>query len=454
LIHDINDYCKDLKDFEISFERVNLRSIIDFAFHILISLINKDTLKKANVVPLLYISTSVPNMILTDEKRLKQLLVNLISNSCKFTNKGTITLKVTYEKNEEGNYFFQFVIEDTGVGISKEEIGKLFEEYSEINKTYFQLNKEGTGLGLSICRKIIERMGGKISCESENGVTIFKFIIFNEIETFISQRKEISITQSPEFIISTISDKENEKLLSCLPTRLDVRQKSTTSSTFKAHTKRIRMVDYTYDKNQIEQIYSVNSEVEDVSLDMKYFSDSRRSEVGKNNFEIENRIFKLLKNKGFDKVRINFTYFINPILKYIKYVIEERMIILIVDDEKINANSLKKLINLYCKDKKKNVKVIYLFDAIEALYLLLIDNMFYFRIKLVFTDLNMRFMNGEMFVRVVNSLKLSNFSADNLIIYSSPCLETISILNAMGVKHFVQKPSSKGELYDKLNTFL
>lgn len=94
--------------------------------------------------------------IVTDRKRLSQVLINMITNSCKFTSKGNITFG--YELRDEEIYFF---VKDTGIGISKDDIPKLFHRFVKLD-TFVQ----GTGLGLSISKHIIEKLGGKIGADS------------------------------------------------------------------------------------------------------------------------------------------------------------------------------------------------------------------------------------------------------------------------------------------------
>ncbi|MDM8536051.1 transporter substrate-binding domain-containing protein [Desulfobacterales bacterium HSG17] len=98
-----------------------------------------------------------------DERRLRQILINLLGNSVKFTDKGTITLKV--EKQEQD---VNFSIIDTGTGISSEDIQKIFDPFHQTGDQKYQV--QGTGLGLSITRNLIELMGGKLEVSSQPGV--------------------------------------------------------------------------------------------------------------------------------------------------------------------------------------------------------------------------------------------------------------------------------------------
>ncbi len=114
--------------------------------------------------------SNLPQGIEADEKRLRQVLLNLLGNAIKFTDSGSVTLKV--EINESNSTIpiprIKFQIEDTGVGISPNEINKIFQAFEQVGEQKRQ--SEGTGLGLAISQRIVELMGGKIQVESEIGV--------------------------------------------------------------------------------------------------------------------------------------------------------------------------------------------------------------------------------------------------------------------------------------------
>ncbi|MCY7384837.1 MAG: response regulator [Microcoleus sp. CAN_BIN18] len=114
--------------------------------------------------------SNLPQGIEADEKRLRQVLLNLLGNAIKFTDSGSVTLKV--EINEASLDIpiprIKFQIEDTGVGISPNEVNKLFQAFEQVGEQKRQ--SEGTGLGLAISQRIVELMGGKIQVESEIGV--------------------------------------------------------------------------------------------------------------------------------------------------------------------------------------------------------------------------------------------------------------------------------------------
>jgi signal transduction histidine kinase/DNA-binding response OmpR family regulator len=115
----------------------------------------------------LEIDETIPVRLFGDELRIKQILNNLLSNAFKYTKEGKVTLGIHWERRSDAAWF-TFTVRDTGAGIRKEDICKLFSEYRQLD-TKANRRIEGTGLGLSITKKLLDMMGGKIYVESEHG---------------------------------------------------------------------------------------------------------------------------------------------------------------------------------------------------------------------------------------------------------------------------------------------
>lgn len=114
------------------------------------------------------ISEGAPTSLNGDPLRLREVLVNLVNNAIKFTDEGTVQIRI--EKIDETDFYFnmRFEVADTGCGISREMHAKLFEPYEQADRSTTRLHG-GTGLGLSICRQLIELMGGEIDFFSRPG---------------------------------------------------------------------------------------------------------------------------------------------------------------------------------------------------------------------------------------------------------------------------------------------
>jgi signal transduction histidine kinase/CheY-like chemotaxis protein len=129
------------------------------------------------------IDGNIPNCLIGDEARLRQILLNLMSNAVKYTEKGHIGLTLTVQKQDNKQVWLKIDVADTGKGIKPEDQAKLFAEFVQVD-TKKNLGIEGTGLGLAITRRLCIAMGGDITVESEYGKgSIFTVIIPQAIES-------------------------------------------------------------------------------------------------------------------------------------------------------------------------------------------------------------------------------------------------------------------------------
>jgi CheY-like chemotaxis protein len=119
--------------------------------------------------------SDVPRWVITDQGKLRQVLINLVGNATKFTSEGGIGIRVGKKAVKEGNDLLLFEVEDTGSGMSPEEMGNLFKPFEQASSG---LKAGGTGLGLALSQGFIQLMGGAISVTSQVGKgSIFKFTI-------------------------------------------------------------------------------------------------------------------------------------------------------------------------------------------------------------------------------------------------------------------------------------
>jgi PAS domain S-box-containing protein len=110
-----------------------------------------------------------PKSVVGDSERLRQVLLNLIGNAVKFTQKGGITVEVRVERETADEFRVRFSVKDTGIGISAEDRKYLFVPFAQVDNSSTR-RVGGTGLGLTICKKLVNGMGGEIGVESEQGV--------------------------------------------------------------------------------------------------------------------------------------------------------------------------------------------------------------------------------------------------------------------------------------------
>lgn len=114
------------------------------------------------------ISPDIPKILYGDEVRLKQIVTNLLSNALKYTEKGSITLRIRCEEKDDDEILLNVTVEDTGIGIKDEDKERMFKEFERGNASYNSI--EGTGLGLSITRSLLELMGSELMFISEFGL--------------------------------------------------------------------------------------------------------------------------------------------------------------------------------------------------------------------------------------------------------------------------------------------
>jgi CheY-like chemotaxis protein len=126
-------------------------------------------------------SRALPDKILGDAVRLRQVLLNLVDNAVKFQKSDSMTtsnilVQLSATESADGGYEFKITISDTGVGMSPEQLSRLFQAFSQTDNSSTRLHG-GTGLGLVICKRIVEAMGGRIWAENlvEQQGTLFAF---------------------------------------------------------------------------------------------------------------------------------------------------------------------------------------------------------------------------------------------------------------------------------------
>ncbi|WP_169927071.1 ATP-binding protein [Mucilaginibacter auburnensis] len=122
-----------------------------------------------------------------DKTRLKQVVMNLVGNAIKFTVKGKVSVNSYVDRSNVAYPLLKVSVTDTGLGIAKEDLPAIFEEFSQVKNAQKATRHKGTGLGLAICKKIVELQGGRINVTSEPGVgSTFSF----EVPLTISEENE------------------------------------------------------------------------------------------------------------------------------------------------------------------------------------------------------------------------------------------------------------------------
>lgn len=177
LITDVLDLSKvEANKMEIIKKPTSLRSIVDDITQVFSIKAHRKSIEISS-----QISDSVPDYIYIDEARIRQVLINLVGNAMKFTDRGYIKIKADIDSVENNKIIPNLIIEveDSGRGIDKEDLDKVFEEFRQVGS---QKGIKGSGLGLAICKRLLSLMDGSISVSSELGKGSRFYILIKNVD--------------------------------------------------------------------------------------------------------------------------------------------------------------------------------------------------------------------------------------------------------------------------------
>ena len=164
IINDILDFSK-IEAGKLSVEAIDFD--LDSVFQNVADLIGEKVIAKG--LELVFdVPTDVPTSLVGDPLRIGQILINFANNAVKFTETGSVVIAASKVEETGHDYLLRFAIRDTGIGLSEEQIGKLFQSFSQADASTTR-KYGGTGLGLAISKKLAELMGGNVGVESQPG---------------------------------------------------------------------------------------------------------------------------------------------------------------------------------------------------------------------------------------------------------------------------------------------
>ncbi|CAH1607656.1 Histidine kinase [Vibrio jasicida] len=188
LLNDILDLSKiESGHLQLSLIETDIREVV---YQSMILFQSKATSKQLELN--INLDERIPPRIMVDDHRIKQIIMNLVSNAVKFTHEGHISVDVDYQESTmQKSVFLTFRVTDTGVGIERDKLNTIFEPFTQEDEGISR-QFGGTGLGLAICRQLVAMMGGKLTATSSKGIgTHFEFSIEVEVLPIVGWRSEL-----------------------------------------------------------------------------------------------------------------------------------------------------------------------------------------------------------------------------------------------------------------------
>ena len=189
IINDILDFSKiESGKMELIETEFNIASMLN-------DVINMTMTRKGDkkIEIMVHADPDIPCGLIGDEVRIRQIMINLMTNAIKFTDEGAVTLNVSFSRQDYG-INLRIVVEDSGIGITEENLEKLFDSFQQVD-TKKNRTIEGTGLGLAISKRLVTKMGGFINVSSVYGEgSVFSFVV----PLRVSNNKPFISVNSPE----------------------------------------------------------------------------------------------------------------------------------------------------------------------------------------------------------------------------------------------------------------
>ncbi|MCC5833863.1 MAG: response regulator [Opitutales bacterium] len=218
LLNDLLDFSK-IESGKLELEQVpfNLGEVADEVMDIF-----RSTAAQKKLELNLSVEDEVPSYLIGDPARLRQILLNLVGNAIKFTEKGQVELKVSTQSQILDGQVIHFSVTDTGIGIAKERLGMLFQPFTQADNSHTR-KYGGTGLGLSISRRLCELMKGEMWVESEQGKgSTFNLNLPFRIDRLPKENLDAFKKLNGRRVLILDDNLNNRKILTTLCKRVDV----------------------------------------------------------------------------------------------------------------------------------------------------------------------------------------------------------------------------------------
>ena len=451
LINDIISYVSGSSQLKIFKQEINLREVIIFCYNILKTLVECNEMKRNNIDTSLEIDDLIDDfIIISDENRVKQILLNLISNSVKFTQKGYIQLKANFVTERLS---VELTLKDSGIGIKEEDKYLIFKESVQLNldRNY---HTKGSGLGLSICKKIADCLGCKLGFQSkyEKGTIFFLELNSDQYKIKNVRRNESMLSKS----FKSIKLKESKDLKLFKSSRnFEYNEQNNIKVNIRKETMLSNSNIPLYEKQSKEiEIFNYFNNEHNLSIDSNFLCDnnmnsrlsfkknlSGTSSLPHNKFIDESNIIST--NNNHDLLCINnFGFTIGEL-----GVNNSNLSVVVIDDYKlIRENTVNLVKKVFETLKISDYSIIQGSDGIDLLNIVRKDKIN--AIKLVFTDENMEYLNGSETVKIIR--KLEDKGMINKYFYASVTAyedqETRNNILKSGINTIISKPCTKSTL--------
>ena len=410
-----------------------VNEVLEFSFSVLKTLVECNENKVDKIETQIQIDENIKNMtVLTDENRLKQILLNLISNAVKFTVSGFIKIRATYNIL---NHSIEISIQDSGLGIKNEDHHLIFQDDVQLNleKEY---NRNGSGLGLSITKSLVNSLNHEIGFSS----------IFGEGSKFYLKIKCSNLIQN-RFIKHKSNTARNQ---SCIRTLSIESEKDSSLLSLKRNNMLEREISF-IDSQKDQSEKTNNIKKEESSIIPSSDDDKTYKLTPKNNmtFSVDEdiKLIRLNTNKSNDLEIIynSFTIASN------NYIDDDKFKIVIIDDNKLVRQTTINMLNYVLSNLKMNdFRVVEGCDGIDLLKLVISDKNY--RIKYIFTDENMMYLNGSEAVKLIRRFehdkKIKNYKIISVTAFDDE--ETRKNIISSGIDEILIKPCTKFDLLNIL----
>jgi CheY-like chemotaxis protein len=461
IINDILDISKiEAGKLELEEIEFSVRDVVEKVFKItMVHVKDKDVELVVDLDP------DIPDIIIGDPLRLRQVLTNLLSNAAKFTKKGHIKLRVETLDLVEEQLRVLFAVEDTGIGIPKEKQKSLFQQYVQVDSSVARQHG-GTGLGLNIARKLVSLMGGDITLESEeNKGSKFSFALNLITGEQVTELKDINVAAKYKGKKVLLADDYRESRASFMKLMeywgFDVRLAEKMDEACKLAKKEeydIIFIDFTIDNKEPEEIISrlaesgIKSEIVFLTSSKSSIEIDRIKKSGQYNFLVkpimqidlknflEGKTSEALVKEEIEKVFHSKQISTDTTTKQITIPFASSKEILIAEDQLINRKVVTQFL------QKKGWQVHAVENGKEAFEMVKKDPLRFFMILM---DVQMPIMDG--FTATVNIREFEKSSKSHVPIIAMTALAMKGDKEkciAAGMDDYLTKPINPEDLYE------